>query len=690
MPRNTAATNAKLAINKASISPRLRRFPSKYIPIPRDQRERARLESAGKYHGVQLMLDKWRNDSLKVAISIARKAGKKPRWAHDMMFNAGTRMTRAHKKTNTWNAFRHCMAKRLNADLEPGEEPTTLQDISRDYRDVYHSLSAQQIKEYRKEYEEDKKDRAARIPWPSIRSKAQDVANAAENMAQILRALQQRCGVEALFVIVRNQPENYMEPQWFFTNDRLGPYLKLATKGGWDTGKVGSRLEAFAIAGCETANLFRNSHDKAKVLKAEIRDLMKKGLATILNRDDPKMHYDGFDQHIKLKHGVTIEGWPLPKFQNPSEMSSALGPLEGLRNALLDGTCHFRRMESTEWAAWKADYLKKAAAGPQRKQRKDAGLPRPRKSSAPVADEEEEGEREEEEDEEDEDEIELPAQKKSKAKEKKAEKKKGKVNEKRKEKKEKKKVEKKKVNSQRQQNMLNKEMAAPPANEDENDDDDEPDNSDKENVPLATIVKPRPRPCPVNDSVQRGANAPGNDNDNDNELGSPHAPEPGSPSAGPCVIQNLPPHLQMQLPPAPEVPTACLMHEDTWRLALDHAVGTLQTFPQLEMAWMTALGTSYSDSALAIVRNAIFAAETDTALCVKNILELKQKYLPGQGQTTLGKRARGNDGDDEEQVGNGKRQRKPKVMVSVGADHHPNSRDPATIRRKGGKKTVVG
>ncbi|KAL0572269.1 hypothetical protein V5O48_009695 [Marasmius crinis-equi] len=682
MPRNTAVT--KLAINKAGILPRRRRFPSKYIPIPRDQRERARLERAGKYEGAQLMLDAWRKSSMKTAVKIARAAGKKLRWSYDMMFNAGARFTRIHRKTNSWNAFRHVLAKRLNDNLEPGEEPTTLQEISRDYRDVYHALSASEIKEYVKEYEEDKKDHAARVPRPSIRSKAQDAANVVENMAQMLTGLKERCGTEGFFNVVRSTPDNFMEPQWFFTNDKIAPYLRLATKGGWDTGKVGARLQAFAVAGCETSNLFKKSHDKAKAMKGEIRDLVKEKLGTTLDRENPKMHYEDFDYHISYKKGVVMEGWPLPQFKNPSELSSALGPLEQLRDALVNDTCRFRKMDCVEWAAFKEEYLKRAADAPKRKQRKDAGLPRPRKStSAPDVEDEEDVSLSKRRNEdrasssEDDVEIEVPTKEKSKKARKEKEKEKEKERKER-EKREKKKADKKKKKTPLQ--PLQKSIQDEPAPDDADDHND----SDQENVPLASLPaklsQPRPQPRPVNTAVRRGANSH-DDNDDDDEL--LNAFPPAAPSN---IISQLPPHLQMLPPVEMDLPTDCLKHEATWRLALDHADDKI-TFPQLEMGWMTALGRDYNDAALAVVRNAIFAAETDDALCRKNILELKHRYLPDENQAASRKRARADDTEDGEQLGGGKRARKPRVEVHLGADHHPNSRDPATIKRKA-KKNV--
>ena len=46
-----------------------------------------------------------------------------------------------------------------------------------------------------------------------------------------------------------------MRPQWFFTCDALANYMKIAAKK-WDTHDVGTKVEAFAIAGCDSASKY--------------------------------------------------------------------------------------------------------------------------------------------------------------------------------------------------------------------------------------------------------------------------------------------------------------------------------------------------------------------------------------------------------------------------------------------------
>ena len=62
--------------------------------------------------------------------------------------------------------------------------------------------------------------------------------------------------MEGFFCIVRNSVEFSASPHWHFTSEALEEYMKIAvpTRKAWDTGIVGAKLEAFAIAGCDATS----------------------------------------------------------------------------------------------------------------------------------------------------------------------------------------------------------------------------------------------------------------------------------------------------------------------------------------------------------------------------------------------------------------------------------------------------
>ena len=45
-----------------------------------------------------------------------------------------------------------------------------------------------------------------------------------------------------------------MKPYWYFTTPAIEEYMKIAVRKRWDTSEVGTKLEAFAIAGCDVVS----------------------------------------------------------------------------------------------------------------------------------------------------------------------------------------------------------------------------------------------------------------------------------------------------------------------------------------------------------------------------------------------------------------------------------------------------
>jgi hypothetical protein len=92
------------------------------------------------------------------------------------------------------------------------------------------------------------------------------------------------------------------------------------------------------------------------------------------------MQYVNYEEDIVIRYGVVLEGWTHEKFVNPSELSSALPPLQKLVEALKAGTCKFVKLSSAERKKREAERKKKLASGElqprERKTRKDAGKKR--------------------------------------------------------------------------------------------------------------------------------------------------------------------------------------------------------------------------------------------------------------------------------------------------------------------------
>ncbi|KAL0563589.1 hypothetical protein V5O48_018476 [Marasmius crinis-equi] len=375
------------AMLQASIKPHERKTKSK--PPKLDKWQHAAINTArvrtnniikGKIQGLLTELKTQ-------AKEIAEAHGKTERWVLDMVFNGGKRLVKPRSKTNPYNAFKHFKAQEIR---DTGGKVPTIARLDEICLAPYQALSEKEREDFVLRYDVEKAVKEAnklKIALPNIQAQAQDVANVAANMTALMKALALRVGIEGMFLLVRNRGDPFMAPIWGWTSKKLEGYMPLAVKGGWDTEKVGGHIEAFAVAGCDTANMAQTGSKKAHSYRTDIRDLFNTKLAEVTGLKGISMDYKHFDHKIKAEYQVELEGYPLAKFCAPGELGSALGPLRTLKNALLEGTCYFRKMEPEEFREWHDKYKRDCESGeipaPDQKTRSDAGKPRgPRKKKS--------------------------------------------------------------------------------------------------------------------------------------------------------------------------------------------------------------------------------------------------------------------------------------------------------------------
>jgi hypothetical protein len=65
-----------------------------------------------------------------------------------------------------------------------------------------------------------------------------------------------RVGIEGFFFIVRTSSDFHMKPQFFYTSEALSDYMKIAVRKRWDNVEIGTKLEAFAIAGSNVLSMY--------------------------------------------------------------------------------------------------------------------------------------------------------------------------------------------------------------------------------------------------------------------------------------------------------------------------------------------------------------------------------------------------------------------------------------------------
>jgi hypothetical protein len=95
------------------------------------------------------------------------------------------------------------------------------------------------------------------------------------------------------------------------------------------------------------------------------------------------MEYLHHEESIVLRYGIELVGWTADKFVNPSELSSSLGVLTTLRDALKNGECKWVKLSRDDRRARQAKWDEGVAAGTiiprARATRSDKGQPRKRK-----------------------------------------------------------------------------------------------------------------------------------------------------------------------------------------------------------------------------------------------------------------------------------------------------------------------
>jgi hypothetical protein len=75
------------------------------------------------------------------------------------------------------------------------------------------------------------------------------------------------------------------------------------------------------------------------------------------------MQYANYEEDIVQRYGIELQGWTYKRFVNPSELSTALGPLRGLMDAIKNGDCKFVKLTAEERRKRKETYKAKVDSG---------------------------------------------------------------------------------------------------------------------------------------------------------------------------------------------------------------------------------------------------------------------------------------------------------------------------------------
>ncbi|KIY47961.1 hypothetical protein FISHEDRAFT_13506, partial [Fistulina hepatica ATCC 64428] len=120
------------------------------------------------------------------------------------------------------------------------------------------------------------------------------------------------------------------------------------------------------------------TQEQASFLKKEIVTKINDALSAATGIPDATMEYANYHTAVVQKLGVVLEGWPLDELVQPSRLGNTITKLKKVRDALSDGTCTFRRIDSAEKDRLYHEYRDKVAAGEiierGRKTRADKGV----------------------------------------------------------------------------------------------------------------------------------------------------------------------------------------------------------------------------------------------------------------------------------------------------------------------------
>ncbi|KAL7285889.1 hypothetical protein ACG7TL_001000 [Trametes sanguinea] len=201
-----------------------------------------------------------------------------------------------------------------------------------------------------------------------------DIKCTTQLIEDLLTGLQSHVGIQAMYLIVRSNPELDLEPLWFFTEPALEDYLR-STVCKFEPERIGILAEAFSVAGSDLFPQLRTNREKVNWLKSEIRRMVVDGLIEVTGDAKAAMSYAQYTRDIQLKYGVSLVGWTHEKWCNPSDLGNSLSSLKTLHDALKDGDCIFKDLTDAEKAVIQQEYDNnlKNTVSTSRKRPSDAG-----------------------------------------------------------------------------------------------------------------------------------------------------------------------------------------------------------------------------------------------------------------------------------------------------------------------------
>ncbi|TRM55354.1 hypothetical protein BD626DRAFT_367867, partial [Schizophyllum amplum] len=175
------------------------------------------------------------------------KYDKKVQYFQELFYQRGLHSVHRREKTNAFNAFKSTIAANRREEGLPG---LTVAQIAadEDYMKQYHDMTEEERTAMIDEHDKTK-DRQTNAIRLSGKARYQDATFVFGQITTLIQGLRDRVGVEGFCVLVRREPSFYMKPLIYFTRKEVEDYMPIAVPR-WDSVKVATLLESFAILGC--------------------------------------------------------------------------------------------------------------------------------------------------------------------------------------------------------------------------------------------------------------------------------------------------------------------------------------------------------------------------------------------------------------------------------------------------------
>ncbi|KAJ6458737.1 hypothetical protein C8R45DRAFT_843716 [Mycena sanguinolenta] len=238
---------------QALSAPRIHEAPSqKRAPLTAEEKKEKRDTSKENQAQIDAAVAEFFSYAQAKAVDLGKRFDKQLHYFLDIFFQGGAHMVNHHEKIYAFNAFK---SEKAAERREAGATGLKAQELHEQYKAEYDAMTEEEKKELVERLVHD-----SYIICPSLIMYSLPLLPQCGLLSNQMHGLSYRVGIEGVFCIVRNSPSFYMNPQWYFTSPELERYMPLAVRRKWDTAEVGCRLEAFAVAGCDTMSKYFLSH----------------------------------------------------------------------------------------------------------------------------------------------------------------------------------------------------------------------------------------------------------------------------------------------------------------------------------------------------------------------------------------------------------------------------------------------